>query len=309
VPINPPKENEDAQLVGVENLWELTSPNLKWQALMFDRIGAPFLNAMLGDQVPGGIQWLSINELRWLVDQGFLFDAGFPASLQKWEELHQTPEYVHEYDHYLRVLSRKGIYQNELEEIRDSLQFMEYWPRLAAIQLNRENRFRAVPISRIAENSPPPYRAGDQEVLEVVLNRIPQPDESVAWEQIMEFRNDPDSKGKFWALRAWMSEIAKEQLRRHEIVEKLESSLHEYGDHMKLHRMKIDWGTLRTLVSVGAGVAEGLVKFQWSKAAEILFGFHDRKIALLEAEAGAPGRELAYIVAAREKFNSPGAAT
>jgi hypothetical protein len=134
------------------------------------------------------------------------------------------------------------------------------------------------------------------------MNRLPQPDETVSWEQILEFRNDADSKGKFWGLRTWMSEIAKEQISPAEITEKLEWSLYEYENHMKLHHMKVNYGILRTLVTAGTGVVENLIKFSWSKAAELLFSVHDRKLALLEAEAGAPGRELAYIVAAREKF-------
>jgi hypothetical protein len=179
---------------------------------------------------------------------------------------------------------------------------MGYYPRLAAISLNRESRFKAIPISGAAESSLPPYHAGDQEVLEIALYRIPQPDETVSWEQIMEFRNNPDSRGKFWRLRTWMSEIAREKLNRAEIVEKLESSLYEYERHMRLYHIKVNWGTPRTLVTVGAGVAEGLVKFKWTKSAELLFSIHDRKLALLEAESSAPGHELAYIVAARNEF-------
>lgn len=292
---------EDGELVGVEIPWDLSGAFLKRQALMFDRIGALFLGPFLRDQGQGWKQSWSIAELNWLIDQGFLFDPGVPW-LENMEELHQLPEFVREYESYRGVLGRKGGYRDELEEIRDSGRCLEFLPRLAAIPLNRDNSFKAVSISRFDEGIPQPYSAGDQNVFEIVLNQLPEPDETVSWEQIMEFRSDPESKGKFWGVRTWMSEIAKAQLSPAEIIEKIEWSLYEYQKHMKLHRMKINYGTLRTLVTVGTGVAEGLVKFKWSKAAELLFSVHDRKLALLEAESGAPGRELAYIVAARERF-------
>jgi hypothetical protein len=121
MPFKPAKKNEDGQLVGIENLWEPSSANLKWHALMFDRIGALFLDTMLLDQTSGRHPWWSIADLRWLVEQGFLFDPGF-SWLEKIEELHQRPEYVQEYENYRRALIRRNTFQNELGDLRDSLQ-------------------------------------------------------------------------------------------------------------------------------------------------------------------------------------------
>lgn len=90
-----------------------------------------------------------------------------------------------------------------------------------------------------------------------------------------------------------------------EVVEQLECSLYEYQKHMSLAKMKTNWGTCRTIVCVAAEFAEDIVKFKWSKAAQLLFTLKNREIALAEAELRAPGKEVAYIVAAKEKFSGP----
>jgi len=99
-----------------------------------------------------------------------------------------------------------------------------------------------------------------------------------------------------------MSDLSRARLLRSEIVEKLEWSLNEYEKHMKLHKMKTNLGTFKAVITVAAGLIEDLVKFKWGKAAELLFTLRDRKIGLMEAELRAPGKELAYIVSARERF-------
>jgi hypothetical protein len=53
-----------------------------------------------------------------------------------------------------------------------------------------------------------------------------------------------------------------------------------------------------------AEIAESLVKSQWSKIAKKLFEVSHKQIDLMKAEMTAPGREVAYIVKARERFGS-----
>ena len=62
------------------------------------------------------------------------------------------------------------------------------------------------------------------------------------------------------------------------------------------------FGPLKTVVVTTADVLEGLAKFNWSSAAKALFAVSERKAALMQAEQNAPGREIAYIVYARDHF-------
>lgn len=99
-----------------------------------------------------------------------------------------------------------------------------------------------------------------------------------------------------------MSEVARAELTPAEVEEKLEYLIDQYQQHMKYHRMKTNVGTLETIVTSGVEVLGDLVSFKWGKAAQALFSLKRRQVALLEGELTSPGREIAYIVKARESF-------
>jgi hypothetical protein len=174
--------------------------------------------------------------------------------------------------------------------------------RMSSIILREAQGLDAYPVLSstipIARNS----HAVKSDIFHIVLNSLPIPDDSTPWEQILEFRSDPNSRSKFLDLRNWMSEVARAELKPNEVVEKLEYLMSQYQRHMELHRIKTDVGTLQTIVVTGAEVLGDLFSFKWGKAAEALFSLKKRNIALLEGELTAPGSEVAYIVKARETF-------
>lgn len=96
--------------------------------------------------------------------------------------------------------------------------------------------------------------------------------------------------------------MARAELTPAEVEEKLEYLIDQYQQHMKLHRMKTNVGTLETVVTTSAEVLGDLFSFKWGKAAQALFALKRRQVALLEGELTAPGNEVAYIVKARERF-------
>jgi hypothetical protein len=84
--------------------------------------------------------------------------------------------------------------------------------------------------------------------------------------------------------------------------DKPEWALHQYSEHLNLHRIKTNTGILRTLVVGAAEAIESVLKLKLKNAAELIFSARSRNLSLLEAEANAPGRELAYIHSARRRF-------
>lgn len=139
-------------------------------------------------------------------------------------------------------------------------------------------------------------------VLEIVLNGLPIPSDATPWEQILDYRRDPASRVHLLALRRWMREVTLMNLQPHELRELFQENLAAFTDHIRLHRMKTQPGTVRTLITTFADAAEHIGKREWGKAVRA-FSVHERKISLLEAERSAPGRELAYVVQANEKFS------
>lgn len=99
-----------------------------------------------------------------------------------------------------------------------------------------------------------------------------------------------------------MGEVARTDRSVGEIEDSLECAMENYKRHLKLHRMKTDMGRLERFVVWTAEAAENLVTLKFSEAAKRMFSFRREEIALLEAEATAPGREVAYIVKANERL-------
>lgn len=99
--------------------------------------------------------------------------------------------------------------------------------------------------------------------------------------------------------------MAQQSITAAEIRQEIEWLVHEYRAHMHLHRMKITLGALETIVTATGDALENIANLKFGALAKAAFSLKHRRIQLLEAERQAPGRELAYIVRAREVFGSP----
>lgn len=267
--------------VGLTHLLRIPK-SLKREALIFNRV------AIYGtDNISGGKNFYGnemLKELDWLFEQGIIKLLGRSIIVGEQEA----------------ALFRSKVWTN-----RDdlwTLEFYDFFSRIACLNLRRYKSIDAYPIfyTDLVTQS---KKATKRDVIRILINSLPVPDEHTPWEQIIEYRSDPDSQSKFLALRHWMSEVARAELTPAEVEEKLEYLIDQYQQHMRLHRMKTNVGTLETIVTTGAEFLGDLVSFKWGKAAEALFSLKRRQVALLEGELTAPGNEVAYIVKARETFS------
>jgi hypothetical protein len=181
--------------------------------------------------------------------------------------------------------------------------------RLEALELRERYGWNTCPIlpaSQILNWSPPVKSVeaidNKSDVLTIVLKKMPVIDDSVSWQQILEFRADTDSHGKLLALRRWITDVAKSNLSPIEIEEQLEWLMYDYERRMKLHKMKYKTGVLETIITTSLTFLENFVKFKWSEAAKSLFSLRHKRIDLMEAEINSPGAEVSYIVKAKEEF-------
>lgn len=174
---------------------------------------------------------------------------------------------------------------------------------IVAAYLLRDGKINAVPVldnpNRLLSNS----KGEKDDVLQIVLRNFPIPDDSVSFEQIIEFRSDPDTRRKLLNFRRWMSKISKETLSGFEIEEEFDHLAHEYKRYMDIHKMKTTQGTLGTIVTTSIVVLENLIKIKWGDIAKQLFEVRKRKIDLMDAEFKAPGKEVAYVVKIKEKLS------
>jgi hypothetical protein len=293
--------------------------SLKREALMFHRIALPFVNQILTDFREENSRTPQVlAELEWLMDKGVVFE---PEDKTKDEKLLSSDEFKS----YATLASKFVLPSDEsqntpaddlLQVDGNEVKLSAEWQRrfsdnLAICGLNA--RYFSVQLRVLDNMDSYPVLSGlipaiqernssKDNVIQIVLNALPVPDDSTPWEQILEYRNDGDSYHKFLDLRNWMGEVARSELSPVEVEQKLDHLISQYQRHMNLHKMKTKPGVLQTIIVTPADFVENLIKFNWGKIARNLFTLKQRRIALLEGELNAPGSEVAYIIKSRDAF-------
>lgn len=210
------------------------------------------------------------------------------------KRLKKLPEYLKKTD---------GKVLESPEFINQVRLMMRHLTRMSSIVLRDTQGLDAYPVLSATIPNSIDSPAIKSDVVRIVLNALPIPDDSTSWQDILEYRNDPESQGKFLALRSWMSDIARQNFTITEVEEKLDHLLYEYQKHLELHHIKANKGTLETIIVSSAEFLEDLANRKFSKIAMGLFTAKQRRIELLEGELTAPGREVAYIASAMETFS------
>jgi len=305
---------------------------LKQEALMFDYIAIPYLDTVLSIKDEESSE--AIRNLNWLQELGIVFEPkvsidprfrhheDFERGLEEAKGIigailgFSIDDLIQARGNEEKSASIKDkldqLEEREICEVRDVLYsesmiqrattMAAHLTRLTSIQMRELDgleTFPVVPADVLPEEQ---GKTTKNDVIRIVLRALPLPTDETPWEQIFEYRNDPDSKAKFLDLRNWIAEVARGTLSPNEVEEKLEYLLSQYRRHLELHRMKANTGTLETLVVTGADILGNLVSFQWGEAARALFSMKRRQLALLEGELTAHGSEVAYVMKARDAF-------
>jgi hypothetical protein len=222
-----------------------------------------------------------------LIDRGVIFepDSGIGAFTS-------TPEWRSAI-HDMRV-AMKAAADNRIEDALDA------YTRAVAIRLRDSQHINAVAVTSSWEPLAQP--CAPNEVLRLVISALPVPAETHALHDILAFRDHANGDGLTQGLRVWINEMASGKLTPVEVSDKLEDLVSRYDRALTLEKMSRSTGVVETLVVTTAEIAESLVKFQWSKLAKKLFEVRHRQIDLMKAEMTLRGREVAYIVKARERL-------
>ncbi|PKN64597.1 MAG: hypothetical protein CVU57_14400 [Deltaproteobacteria bacterium HGW-Deltaproteobacteria-15] len=178
----------------------------------------------------------------------------------------------------------------------------EYATRLKVLEFAESEYIDAVPVFLRKPFSSPVVDPKREEVLRIALGFLPTLEKTTPIEQVLEFRSDPDSQRKFAALRHFMNEIARSSLMGNEIRDQIEWLICDYRAHMQVHKLKYGKGRLEVFIVTTAKTIENVMRLKISEAIEGLFSVRRQKADLLEAELKRPGKEVAYLVEAQERF-------
>jgi hypothetical protein len=169
-------------------------------------------------------------------------------------------------------------------------------------RLNDSGNIDTVPICktelpRLASSAQP---KGAETVLRVALESLPAPDDSCAWQDIIDFRTD--GRDKLWSFRRFLHDLATKPQTEAEISDDIEWTMNEYATAMKLHNLKAAHSFVDVFLISPLEIIENLAKLNWSKIAKGILSVKQRKVELMEAEHKAPGKECAYVFDARQRF-------
>ncbi len=182
---------------------------------------------------------------------------------------------------------------------------LDYDRRGIAIDLQNNFSLNAFPVYSDSTALNDDFVSGKDEIIKLVIEQLPEPDyESVAWERIIDFRNDPETKKLLNFLRHWITDRSKKEGSSKDILEEMSYYCAKYEEHINLHKMKLKYGVFETLLMIPAEMIEGVIRLKPTKTVKALFTFKRQKVELLEQEKKAPGRDLAYLFKAKDEFDN-----
>ena len=271
----------------------LLNKTLKRDALLFDKL------VIISSNLKRMERWFPHdfanvhNELDWLAEQGLV----------------QVVPYVQSADEFCESLDIAFFIRLQTQKVTDESFVrsairldLDYHCRMHSIDMRLKQDVEAIAHVELPEFPSQKGSVPTSDLLAMTVGFLPTPDEQTSWEQILDYRSDPDSQAKYLDLRNWMNEMARANLSPTEAEEKLEYLVSQFERHIALHKLKTKRSTLETVVVSTAEVAEDLVKFKWGKLVTSLFAIGRKKAELLEAELTAPGSAVSYIWKSREVF-------
>ncbi len=218
------------------------------------------------------------------------------SSLTLYEAASMIPQYLNfedlEIETKLNIINKIDLALYNVKEIQ---------ARLVSSDLKNKG-VESFPIISLKNEFLPIKGLNKSEVLNIVIRNLPIPEDTISWEQIFDFKNDPATRNNFLRLRNWINDISKYNLSISEIQDKIEYLISEYNHHMKIHKIRIKFSTLETNIALPFDIIENLVKLKFGKFVKLLISFKHRKVELMDAELKSPSREISYLIQTKQKF-------
>ena len=138
-------------------------------------------------------------------------------------------------------------------------------------------------------------RMGKHDALRICLGALPVPVESVPWEQIIEYRNDPDTQSSFRVIKEFLSEVARGSYPPVQIEETLEYLLNRFRRNLETHGINAATTALYAYVVTTPEFVETLAGVGPDWGTRALFSMDHCKLGLLDAESTSAGSAVAFL--------------
>ena len=312
--------------------------SLKRDLILFDHIVYPYLGVKLDliyhlyNRLIGPELKIHIAEFERLKDMGIVIDykiSGrnndikilkntlndkelflYESFLSMSQELaHAERKLYEQYTYEANPLKRQEALKIFIhrESMRESLMSL-----LATMHMQHIDNFDAVNSQIIQKGYPIGQKmlqsVEKPTVYQFLLNDLPFPSDITPWQDISDYKSEIDSHRRLATLRNWLNKVIKGEYTVNELVDEYEDFYLNFEEAMKRHTIKTKKSLLKILVVGGAEILEDVVKLRLKNITEKIFKTAVQATAehvkLTEAEASAPGKELAYMFFSKEKFNS-----
>ena len=296
-------------------------PGLKRHALLFDSLVVPNLSRFRVANTTDLVQSSSdvfvyerhhdpdlFADVEWLVQREIVRELPVEQFLWTWSgqasvEVIDHIAAVKRTDQEWKLAFRNGL--SELDQLYKILLATE--ARACGSYLRGHEQRDAVAVLESGDHFGDAISGTSEEIAHVVLDHLPMPSDITPWEQILEFRSDPQTKRLLSALRRWMREKTQDGSSVREATEELRDLVGDFESHMQRNRIVTVSGTLEAILSAAvAATVTGITvnEVAGALAAVSTLGLRLRRqnATLMNEEAQAPGAELAYVAKARERF-------
>ena len=196
---------------------------------------------------------------------------------------------------------------DEVEKLRqmyffDNFLASDLSTRLDAIHLSKTINDEFFPFLRI--NPTTPIENKKANVINLILNDIPEPESNTSWEAILDYKADDDIRNNYLALINWINKISKSEFDISEIKDEYDYLLSEYKRQYKIHKLKSRNSTLEVVANLGAGLITALGSGDFLGAFQSIINVTPARIKLMEEESKLPGRDLSYVFHTQNRFQS-----
>ena len=134
------------------------------------------------------------------------------------------------------------------------------------------------------------------DVVKITVGVLPVPVEHVPWQQIIEYRNDPHTKGSFLLIKHWMSEVARGSFTLDQVEESLEYLLNRFRLNLETHQINSTTMALVAYVVTNPEFLQMLAGAGPDWGTRALFSIEPRQIGLLEGESTSLGSAVAFLM-------------
>jgi hypothetical protein len=206
--------------------------DFKTKAIFFDQIfiHASFFEAVFESNIV--IKHLTFNgqniikqnflEIEYLLKQGIVceYKSHEKLELDAFEEdMKDDIIEFHKYEKFLKSLEGRDDLSID-DHFQMNNVYFDYITRFSCRDLTKNGYGDVIPLLA----SPQSFlnRNSKQEVLFFTLDKLPQPSSDTSWEQIIDFRSDPDSKVKYLALIQWINKTASSNIPMNEVEDEYE---------------------------------------------------------------------------------------